>query len=159
MKEKLPVQPFDEFKLVHDLLKATGMNGYGREFRLQLMKPDEFDVFRLYLLFQEKEYPIRVELCAYPFDEYTMPKVLFENLLPFCAVHAGRLHPNITDVGQVAWKAIRMVPGTTITIAGLLAMLRALLANPDHSRGVVRSCTSSTLSKVHVGDALVDTTV
>lgn len=159
MSEKLSMQRFDEFKLVHDLLRVTGLNGYGHEFRLQLIMPHDFEVFRLYLLFQEKEYPMQVELRAYPFDDATLPHVLFEDLLPLCAIHSGNLHPNITDAGLVDWRAIRIVPGTTTTILELVNLLRELVANPNHSYGVVRSCSRLTQPAVFTDDVLVHTLV
>lgn len=124
----------DEWQLAHDMLAAMESRKYGGQFRIKLLKPNVFDIFRVYLNYEGIEYPLRVELDEYPFSH--LPSVTFEHFIPPCPKHPESWHPNVWDDGRVCWGQAEnnVLPGTTIV--GFLNTLVAFLHKANHKSPV-----------------------
>jgi hypothetical protein len=127
---------FHELDLMRDLLCAMEASGFQKQYRVKLLKQNQLNPFRLYLLCKGQQYPVKVTLKNYPLTD--LPDVVFENRIPPCPIHDWSWHANVYGDGKLCWGTVSLLPGTTLT--GLINTLVSLLQNPNHLGKIKGRC-------------------
>ncbi len=126
----------DEKKLGEDLLKATKAYSYGKEFKIRLLKRDEFNPFVVYLLARDKSWPVKVALHDYPMRR--LPEATFVREVPPCPVHPLNPHPNIYTDQTICFGVTLCAKDLSIT--GFLNLLAQILRTANHASPANHSC-------------------